>query len=241
MKKNTFSGKVRKVLFFILMITLVFSIVYAIINMASAPSGHIPEVSGGRVKSDYALMLLQCMLGVAVMFLPSVLERRLNVEIPNYMEIIFFIFLYAAIYLGEVHSFYAHYENFDKILHIFSGIMYGALGFTIVNVLNENSSLTFDLSPFFIALFAFCFSMALGAVWEIYEYTADGMFSLNMQKHMLEDGTVLMGRAALQDTMEDIIVDAGGALAVAVFGYIQLKNPLKRKKSDKHTESEKKD
>ena len=65
-----------------------------------------------------------------------------------------------------------------------------------------------NLSPVFIAVFAFCFALAMGAVWEIYEFTMDSVFGTNMQKYMLDNGTALIGQAALQDTMKDIIVDA---------------------------------
>ncbi len=79
-----------------------------------------------------------------------------------------------------------------------------------------------QLSPFFIAIFAFCFALAAGAIWEIYEYIFDGLLSLNMQKHTLKNGIALVGREALSDTMKDIIVDALSALAVSVVGYYQL-------------------
>ena len=79
------------------------------------------------------------------------------------------------------------------------------------------------MTPFFVAFFAFNFAITLGAVWEIYEYTADGILGLNMQKFALEDGTLLMGREALSDTMEDLIVDGIGALVINIIGYISLK------------------
>ena len=79
------------------------------------------------------------------------------------------------------------------------------------------------LSPFFVSLFAFSFSMMLGGLWEIYEFAFDGILKLNMQKFMLEDGTQLVGRAALSDTMKDIIVDGCGALLASILGFLSLK------------------
>jgi len=168
-------------------------------------------------------MLIQCVLGVVVMMIPSILERKFSINIPNYMYILYFIFLYCAIYLGEVRNFYYVIPHWDTILHSFSGAMLGALGFILVNLLNDIERLDIRLSPFFVALFAFCFALAIGTIWEIYEYLFDGLLSLNMQKFALRDGTLLAGREALSDTMEDLIVDAVSACIVSVIGYFYIK------------------
>ena len=192
--------------------------------MVNAPSVINENDVYEKVKSDYALMLLQCILGIIVMFIPSAVERRLRIDIPNKMEVMYFIFLYCAIYLGEVRNFYYVIPYWDSILHAFSGAMLGALGFSFVSYFNDMEVLETHLSPFFVALFAFCFALAAGAVWEIYEFSVDSMFGTNMQKFILADGTVLVGQAALRDTMKDLIVDALSALAVTVIGYYSVKN-----------------
>ena len=192
--------------------------------MVNAPSVINENDVYEKVKSDYALMLLQCISGIIVMFIPSAVERRLRIDIPNKMEVMYFIFLYCAIYLGEVRNFYYVIPYWDSILHAFSGAMLGALGFSFVSYFNDMEVLETHLSPFFVALFAFCFALAAGAVWEIYEFSVDSMFGTNMQKFILADGTVLIGQAALRDTMKDLIVDALSALAVTVIGYYSVKN-----------------
>jgi len=98
------------------------------------------------------------------------------------------------------------------------------LGFSLVSFLNDSEHTHIDLSPFFVALFAFCFALASGAVWEIYEFLADEILATNMQKYMLADGTILVGHAALMDTMEDFIVDSLSSLAVTIAGYYSIKN-----------------
>ena len=105
--------------------------------------------------------------------------------------------------------------------------MLGALGFILVDLLNKDQKVHVNLSPFFISLFAFCFALAVGALWEIYEFSFDALLGLNMQKHTTETGAALVGTAALADTMKDIIVDALAALAVSIIGGITAK---KRKK-----------
>lgn len=214
--------KKKTLIFRIVLILLVVSIFYAIYMFMHAPSGRAQN-EYERVKSDYLLMILQCIVGSIVIFFPSIIERRFCVDIPDIMEVMFFIFLFAAIYLGEVRNFYFKILYWDKILHLFSAIMLGLLGFVIVNFLNNIEKLHMKLTPFFVALFAFCFAMTAGAIWEIYEFAADGILGTNMQKFITADGTVLVGREALRDTMEDIIVDAIGALTVSTIGYFHLR------------------
>jgi len=216
----------------ILFITLLLSVAYSIVKIAVSPSGAASPNEYENVRSDYVLMLLQCILGLVVMMIPSLIERRWSIDIPNYMHILFFVFLFCAIYLGEIRNFYYLIPFWDTILHAFSGAMLGALGFNLVSILNESERVNITLSPIFVALFAFCFALAAGSLWEIYEYTADGLLSLNMQKFMLADGTVLAGHAALGDTMKDITVDAISALIMAAVGYFTLeKNKGKRQSS----------
>lgn len=139
------------------------------------------------------------------------------------MHIVFVIFLYAAIYLGEVRSFYYNVPYWDTVLHTFSGAMIGALGFSIVKLLNDSEKVKITLSPIFVAIFAFSFALAIGALWEIYEFSFDRLLRLNMQKFLYENGTPMIGSMALADTMKDLIVDALGALATSIIGYISLK------------------
>lgn len=176
-----------------------------------------------RSISDYSLMFVQCLLGLVALHLPNIIKRRLKIEAPSFMLIMFTVFLYCAIFLGEVRSFYYKVPHWDSILHMFSGGMLGALGFSIISILNDTDEVTFTLSPVFVALFAFCFALTLGALWEIYEFSFDGILGLNMQKFMLENGTPLIGREALMDTMKDLIVDSIGAGIVTLMGYISLK------------------
>lgn len=221
MKKSKINW--QKILSYFVIITLVSTIVFLVFAINKAPTVTDPNQPFIRVKSDYALMLSQCILGVVAMLLPGMLEHKLRIEIPSNMLILYTIFLYSAIYLGEVKSFYYNVSNWDNILHTFSGAMIGALGFSIVTLLNKTEEVPMNLSPLFVALFSFCFAVTLGVVWEFYEFTFDGLLGLNMQKFALENGTQLIGRAALTDTMIDLFVDAVGALIISIVGYISLK------------------
>jgi hypothetical protein len=165
---------------------------------------------------------------MGVLFLPTILTRRFNVEIPRAMAIAYAVFLYSAIYLGEVQVFYDRIPHWDTILHAFSGGMLGAFGFIVVAVLNRQSSVNIKLSPLFESVFAFCFALSIGVLWEVYEFTIDGALGLNMQRFRLATGEQLIGRAALIDTMKDLITDGIAAFVVTISRFVV---PTRRKKA----------
>ena len=208
--------------------TLVISVGYAIIRFSLAPADPDFALEHERLRSDYVLMIVQCVLGLILMFLPAIIERRWSIDIPSRMEVVYFVFLYCAIYLGEVRNFYFVIPYWDSILHVFSSGMLGALGYTLVDTLNESKNVRLLLSPFFVSLFAFCFALSMGAIWELYEFLMDFFFGTNMQKFALENGTLLIGQAALADTMKDIIVDAIGAGIVVTIGAMTIKKGRKK-------------
>ncbi len=194
-------------------------ITYLMIKAPVAVTADMPEYI--HPKAYYTLMLSESILGCIVMQAARKIQGWIT--IPSWMLIPFIIFLYCAIFLGEVRMFYYRVGNWDTFLHFFSAGMLGSLAFSIVSVLNQSDRVPMHLSPAFVAIFAFCFAVACGAIWEIYEFTFDGILGLNMQKFMLEDGTPLVGREALSDTMKDIITDVAGAGVVALGGYFAMK------------------
>lgn len=228
MKKKRNLAKRKRILFIVIFILLALSVVYAGIMFTRAPSG-VSTKAGELVKSDYVLMILQCVVGMIVIFLPAQAEQRFGIDVPDLMEMIYFIFLFCAIYLGEVQNFYYRVPFWDTILHGFSAVMLGALGFFLVDFMNRSRTLHLQLKPFFVSFFAFCFATTCGVVREIYEYTADQLLGTNMQKFMTADGVVLSGHAALGDTMKDIIVDMVCALIIVMVGYWNLKRMERRR------------
>lgn len=174
-------------------------------------------------KCYYTLMFVESILGIICLHVPRKVQEKMHVAIPSKMLVPFVVFLYCAIFLGEVRSFYYNVPHWDTFLHFFSACMLGSLAFSIISILNQSEKTIFNLSPGFIALFAFTFAVTCGAVWEIYEYTFDGILGLNMQKFMTEGGTEFVGRMALKDTMDDIITDVIGAGVTALFGYYSMR------------------
>lgn len=185
------------------------------------------DTNGFNTKADYALMIAECVLGIIVIHIPSILAHKFKFEIPFFLYIAYIIFLYCSIFLGEAQSFYYKIPHWDTILHAMSSLMLGFFGFMFITILNRDEHTLMKLSPFFVSLFAFCFAVTVGAVWEIYEFSLDGLMGFNMQKHTNADGTPLAGHLALVDTMKDIIIDAIGAFAASVMGYIGLKQNKK--------------
>lgn len=123
-----------------------------------------------------------CILTLFLMVLPSIVQVTFKVEFPSVLEIIILLFIFAAEILGEIQAFYIQFPYWDTILHTLSGFLCAALGLSMVEVLNRDERLKFQLSPAFIAIVAFCFSMTIGVCWEFFEFGMDTWFGLDMQK-----------------------------------------------------------
>ena len=163
---------------------------------------------------------MHAFLVVAVMaaaLVPVIAPRRLGVVIPSELQILAILFIFATLFLGEVRAYYTRFWWWDLALHATAGLLLGLVGFLAVYILNENDRVDLQLRPSFVALFAFFFSVAIGALWEIFEFAMDRTFGLTMQKPMLRDPS------GLTDTMWDLIVDTLGAAAMSIMGWRYMK------------------
>ena len=156
---------------------------------------------------------------MAVALLPAVLGRRFRVYVPPEFQVLAVVFVFAALFLGEIHSYYARFWWWDIALHTSSGLLMGILGFLLVYVLNESENIAIHMRPRFVALFAFLFAVTVGTLWEIFEFAMDQIVGTHMQKPMLGDPS------GLTDTMWDMIVNALGALVISALGggYMKLR------------------
>ena len=123
-----------------------------------------------------------CVLVLILLALPSIIEKQLAIDIPPLMEGIIYCFIYAAEILGEINSFYTIIPGWDTMLHTINGFLVAAVGFCLVDLFNRSERFTFRLSPLFLALVAFCFSMTVGVLWEFFEFTCDQVMHTDMQK-----------------------------------------------------------
>ena len=135
-----------------------------------------------------------CLLTLILFALPTMLERKLDIDLPNTLEVIILLFIYAAEILGEIGAYYVTFPHWDTVLHTINGFLCAAIGFSLLDILNRNSRVRFHLSPLYLAIVAFCFSMTVGVVWEFFECTMDQLFFLDMQKDTILQnfGTILL-------------------------------------------------
>ena len=140
-----------------------------------------------------AVMIRQCFLGnfenvfmcgltLILMLIPSFVQVTFRIELPTALEIIILMFIFSAEILVEVNEFYIKIPGWDTLLHTLNGFLAAAIGFSLVNLLNNDDRLTFNLSPFFVAIVSFCFSMTIGILWEFFEFSMDWFFATDMQK-----------------------------------------------------------
>lgn len=127
---------------------------------------------------------LLCILSLFLLLLPIIIQRKLKITLPNTLEAIIYIFIFAAEILGEIYNFYGHIANWDLMLHTLNGFLCAAIGLSLIDLLNNNSK-KISLSPLYVALASFCFSMTIGVCWEFFEYAADKTTLVDMQKDKL--------------------------------------------------------
>ena len=156
-------------------------------------------------------------LTFAMTYYPSILEKHFGVYLPNGLQIIITLFIFASQVLGEMSGFYTTVPWWDLMLHTISGTVLGMIGFLFVYLLNEKGDANVNLSTAFVIIFAFCFALTIGVFWEFFEYGADRLLGYNMQRFRLP------GEDVLVDTMNDLIVDAVGAGVACIFGWLYIK------------------
>lgn len=159
-------------------------------------------------------------LGIIVLMLvPLLVARKWRLYLPPQFQLLAVVFVFAALFLGEVRGYYLRFWWWDLALHTASGGLLGIFGFLMVYVLNESDRVGLHMKPGFIAFFAFLFALGVGALWEVFEFLMDASFGMNMQKAMLGDDS------GLTDTMFDLIVDILGAAVISLYGYWHLRSP----------------
>ena len=172
-----------------------------------------------------------CVLTLFLFTLPSFLERKIRIDIPNTLEIIILLFIFAAEILGEIRAYYVTFPYLDTMLHTLNGFLCAAIGFSLLDILNRNERLTFSLSPVYLAVVAFCFSMTIGVLWEFFECTMDQLFLLDMQKDTIVHsiGSVMLDPTggntpvAIHDITDVIVVTADGTQhPLGLGGYLDI-------------------
>jgi hypothetical protein len=174
-------------------------------------------------------LLCWALLTLVLSLIPDYIEKRDQIDIPDILEIVIVLFIYAGIYLSVRFDLYYRFFWWDDLLHTLSGLIIGFIGFIFMYKLNRNYSM--DLNPALVAIFSFTFAVTIGVFWEILEFASDVILETNNQKWNLPDTAILLGKdyqgAGLRDTMSDLIVDSVGALMTSVMCYFLYKNERK--------------
>ncbi len=191
-----------------------------------------------------------CALTLLLFTVPSFVERRLHIDVPNTLEVIILLFIFSAEILGEIQEYYLIFPFWDTMLHTLNGFLMAAIGIAMVDILNRSRKFKVRLSPAFVAVVAFCFSMTIGVLWEFFEYGMDCFFHMDMQKDtVISAVTSVMlnpeGRNAavtvpiesvvingepwagyldigLHDTMKDLLVNFVGAVLFSLIGMLYI-------------------
>ena len=175
--------------------------------------------------------VMLCVLTLVLFMLPIFCERRLHIDLPDTLEVIVLLFIFSAEILGEIQEFYILIPGWDTVLHTLNGFLCAAIGFSIVNILNGDKHTSMHLSPFYMAVTAFCFSMTIGVLWEFFEWGMDNLVGLDMQKDTVLTGfnTVMLdpqGRNVayhVRNVTDTILVFADGStMSMGLGGYLDI-------------------
>ncbi|MDY6916044.1 MAG: hypothetical protein SVM86_07000 [Candidatus Cloacimonadota bacterium] len=177
--------------------------------------------------------LLSAFMTLILFLIPNMFYKRTRLIIPPIFKIIILVFIFASMYLGEIHTFFYKIRWWDIMLHSTSAMLLGYIGFILIYALNKGRNIKVKLSPLFIAIFSFCFAVAIGVIWEIFEFGVDQLLGVNMQKarNLEEVYGRFDTRLGVIDTMRDLIVNSLGALFISIIGYFYSKRKLKKDSS----------
>lgn len=171
-----------------------------------------------------------CLLTLVLFILPTIFERRLKVDFPDTLEIIILLFIFAAEILGEIRAYYTLFPHWDMMLHTLNGFLCAAVGFCLVDLFDREERFSLQLSPAFMAIVAFCFSMTIGVFWEFFEYIMDSVLLFDMQKDTVLNKISTVNLDPLQGTrtvvlrnISDVIVVADGQeIPLGLGGYLDI-------------------
>ena len=166
------------------------------------------------IRSEYESAFI-CLLVLVLFMLPFFIQQNFGIELPSTLEIIILLFIFAAEILGELECYFITFPYWDSMLHTTTGFLCAATGFALIDILTRNSRIKFELSPIYVALAAFCFSMTVGVLWEFFEFGMDRIFHMDMQKDTVVSSITSV---MLDPTNKNIPVTIDGITSVTVNG-----------------------
>ena len=166
------------------------------------------------LRGDYDSMFV-CLLVLVLFLIPAFIQKNFGIEFPSGLQIVIMLHIFATEILGELSCYYVRYSNWDTIMHTVWGFLCAAVGFSLVDILNRDNRTHFSLSPAYLALVAFCFSMTIGVIWEFFEFGIDVIFLKDMQKDTI---VYHISSVMLDETNSNIPIIIDGINSVSVNG-----------------------
>ena len=167
-----------------------------------------------------------CVLTLILFLLPAFVESTFDVRLPSMLEIIVLLFIFAAEILGELGDYYVRFTFWDTMLHTLNGFLAAAVGLSLIDILNRSERFDLHLSPFFVALISFCFSMTIGVLWEFFEFGMDYFFHTDMQKDTVVTSisSVLLNPNGVNDPIKikDITDTMVNGQSLGIDGYLDI-------------------
>lgn len=185
----------------------------------------IGELVSACIREEYESAFV-CVLVLVLFLLPHFVQRNFHIKLPSALEITIMIFIFAAEILGELKSYFIQYPYWDTILHTTTGFLSAAFGYAMVDLLNRNKPQHVQLSPVYLALASFCFSMTVGVIWEFFEFGMDNLFHMDMQKdtiiHAFSSVTLDPTASNIPIRVEDITDVAVNGTSLGLGGYLDI-------------------
>ena len=166
------------------------------------------------IRGEYESAFI-CLLVLGLFVLPFFIQQNFGIELPSTLEIIILLFIFASEILGELKCYFITYPHWDSMLHTTTGFLCAATGYALIDILNRNSKIKFQLSPIYVAVAAFCFSMTVGVLWEFFEFGMDRLFMMDMQKDTVVNAITSV---MLDPTNSNIPVTIDGITSVTING-----------------------
>ena len=185
----------------------------------------IGTLASSIIRGEYESAFI-CLLVLALFMLPFFIQQNFGIELPSTLEIIILLFIFAAEILGELGCYFIKLPNWDSMLHTTTGFLCAATGFALIDILNRNSRIKFDLSPVYVALVAFCFSMTVGVLWEFFEFGMDRLLHWDMQKdtivHTISSVMLDPTNSNIPITITDITSASVNGVELGLGGYLDI-------------------
>lgn len=177
------------------------------------------------IRKDYESAWV-CVLVLVLYMLPRIVQQNFHIELPSALEIIILVLIFAGEILGELRSYFIYFPHWDTLLHTTSGFVSAAFGYSMVDLLNRNKPQHIQLSPIYLALVSFCFSMTVGVIWEFFEFGMDNFFHMDMQKdtviHAFSSVSLDPTASNIPVRVEDITDVAVNGTSLGLGGYLDI-------------------